>query len=91
MIVTIEGSAKQIEQALNVSPLNKLQLARLRGKARRDLILANRKIIRRAFDLIRYDPNEHLLVDNLAGALGGRLEVTRSLLATAHQIIAERS
>lgn len=64
-----------------------------RPKTKADLraeILANRQLIRRAFDLVRYEPNEKLLTNTLAGALGGRFEITDSILDTARQIIAER-
>lgn len=47
----------------------------------------NRRLIRAAFDKIRYDPEQKALVSDLAGALGGRIKVTDPVLGVARRIV----
>lgn len=72
------------------SPSQQPGYERTRYKARRSEQERNKErsgILRRAFKLIRHDPAQKSLVDNLAKALGGHTEITDELLATAHLII----
>jgi len=63
-----------------------------RHKARQQEIVERRKLVRQAFDLIRYDPAEKATVNTLARALGGvRGSITPSIMDTARQILADRA
>lgn len=57
----------------------------------RHTIVENRKIVRLAFDLVRHDPAEKATAMTFSGVLGGRIEMTDSILESARQVIAERS
>lgn len=50
-------------------------------------IVDGRKIMRRAFDLIRHDPSQIILKGKIVEAMGGRAPVTDNLLAEAREII----
>lgn len=51
-------------------------------------IVENRKVIRAAFDIVRYDPAERAVRQNFLAALARGAEITETLLETARQIIA---
>jgi hypothetical protein len=99
--VTLEGTPNQIIAAMqrmvhrhtilnNATNLSRHGM-RVANRERRARLLEQRKLIRRAFDLIRWDPAEKAMVNTLAGALSGRLPLTSSVLESAEQIIAGRS
>lgn len=54
-------------------------------------IPAQRQLIRAAFDLIRDDPAETVVKQNLSRALGGKMKITETLLDSAQRIISELS
>lgn len=56
---------------------------------RRMAIVADRKTIRSAFDIVRRDPSEQNLRKRLVDALAGRAQITDTLLDTARTIIAD--
>lgn len=51
--------------------------------------LEQRRLLRSAFDLVRWNPEDRALVSNLAKALGGSAPVTDTLLETARLIVDE--
>lgn len=53
-------------------------------------ITRKRRIVREAFDNIRNSPQERLMVDMLAKVLGGKLDLTGDVLATAEAILSRR-
>lgn len=92
MKITIEGDGQQIQSACK--ELAKKLPRYPRGRrpsaettARNERLIAQRKTLRAAFDLIRHDQDQRPLVDMFASALGGRREVTGELLESAEQII----
>lgn len=93
MQITISGDPWQIKDACRqlASALPRKPRGRgLERKLKQDRIMAQRKLLRTAFDLIRYDPAEKRMVSNLARALGGDAAVTGTLLESAKTIVAER-
>lgn len=50
-------------------------------------ITRRRRIVRQAFDRIRHSPQERLMVDMLAKVLGGKMDLTIDVLATAESIL----
>ncbi len=87
MRVTIEGTKDQIEQTLGVP--QKRARNTLASKERLERATEQRRLLRRAFDLLRYDPAEQETVNMLARALGGHADITSSLLDTARTICAD--
>ena len=72
------------------APLRSGQTRRSR-KVEREEIIARRKEIRSAFDIVRYDPNEKRVARQLAGALGGSVEITETLMETVRHLNSERA
>jgi len=54
-------------------------------------ISAQRMILRRAFDLIRYDPTQKKTVDWLAKGIGCTMPITLEMMDAARWIIANRA
>lgn len=70
-----------------LEPAVKDQRRRSAVTQRNEEILARRKLIRAAFDIVRHDPKEKTTSSMLARALGGSLPVTETILETARIII----
>jgi hypothetical protein len=96
MRVTIQGDLSQIKsacrlltQAIPERAASPRGIGRQRRKTvrHREELLTQRRLLRRAFDIIRRDPAQRDLVGNLARALGGSAPVTDALLDSAQQII----
>lgn len=68
-----------------------LELAtpRSRNIQRNGEVVARRKLIRAAFDVVRRAPREKSTAKMLAGALGGRIEITQSILDASRIIVSE--
>lgn len=60
-------------------PLKMTPLAEIRQE--------RRAIVRRAYFLIRHDPDKKDLVREFAKALGGKIDLTDAILNRAHQIV----
>ena len=54
-------------------------------------ITRKRRIIRAAFDKIRHNQNEGLMVGMLARVLGGKIDLTADIVKTAQSIADRRS
>lgn len=94
--LTIDQVSEKLFSGPNPLRLTRLPLKRSgRNKSVKAIqqksIVARRKEIRAAFDVVRYDPNEKLVARTLAGALGGSVEITDTLMQTVHQINSERA
>jgi hypothetical protein len=50
-------------------------------------LTAKRGLIRRAFDRVRYSPNDNPVMETLLRALTGKSPITETVLETAHQVI----
>ena len=89
--VTIEGTVEQIVRSIDFIQIrHRAKKGESENAKRQARIVAQRAILREAFFLIRNDPAEKAMVDNLGGALGGSREMTTSLLESAKQIISKR-
>ena len=86
--VTITGSPEQIAAAISGDDAPSPQKRRKNvSLQRQQAIVARRKIVRRAFDLVRRDPSQRDTVDRLAGVLGGRYSLDQSAIELAERII----
>lgn len=77
--------------AIHVSRLRpEIQPHKRRRGSEQDRIVAERRLIRSAFDLIRCDLSQSELKHKLVDALGGRIDRTPELIAEVQRIIGER-
>lgn len=60
------------------------------NQQRRDDLLAQREIIRSAFDAIRHDKEQAATVDRLAGVLGGRYPLDQAAMDLAQSVLAQQ-
>ena len=89
--ITIEGTVDQVASAFGVEALTPRQQALAANRQRRADLITKRRIVRRAFDLVRHDAAQIDTADHFAGALGGRYQLDQAVVERAERIIKERS
>lgn len=84
----IRDGCMTVARAIRATPKSKLAEYRMTEREKMKRNRENREVLRRAFNLIRNDPAQKSVVNDLAKALGGDSALADDLLASAYQIIA---
>lgn len=91
MKVTIEGSLEQVAEALSAAPIRPrtARQTRLKENAEaRDALIAKRRVIRRAFECVRWSKEDKEDSDILLAALTKPGCLTESAMETARRVLA---
>ncbi len=92
MKITIEGTREQVEATLVPEQINhRAKKGESKNALRQKEITGQRKIIRHAFDLIRYKTEREDEMRKLLDALAGRMAYTQAIMVLANKIIDEHS
>ena len=92
MKVTVEGTLEQVEATLLPEQINhRAQKGESQNALLQKEIAEQRKIIRQAFDLVRYKKEREGEMRKLLDALAGRTGYTQSAMVLAKKIIAEHA
>lgn len=90
MKVTIEGTVEQISETISPVEVNNRARKGESAQARcYQEITTKRKILRRAFDRVRYRPERASEMQKLLNALTGKTGYTESAMKLAEEIIKE--
>jgi hypothetical protein len=90
MKVTIEGNLDQVSEALSLPqtlPKTSRQTRIQETVARYDALVARRKVIRAAFDKVRYSQDEREIAKILLDALTKAGGITEPALELAHKVL----
>ena len=94
MKVTIKGNLEQVTEALSASALKPKTPRHERAKekaAEREEFARKRRLILKAFNKVRYSPDDREVSDKLLAALTKMGGVTNAALKLAEQVLRERS
>lgn len=93
MKVTIEGDLQQVSEAMSLQqnhPKTPRQIRIQETIARRDELVRRRRLIRKAFDKVRYSQDEREIADLLLDALTKIGGVTEPAIELAQKVLRER-